>query len=207
MRSAARQSFAANIAVLSLADVASQTGVTRATLSRIENSKMAPTCGVLLKMMEFFHLDWAELIPAAKPELSPKFLSVSTERTGAILTLKSSRRTYSHGETVGLPLVPVIVEISAKRQKNFILLGHNSVELCYVLKGVLRFHVKDRKAPSLKEGVSVLFDGRTPHAYTSGGPGAVRILIVSTRGGLRTPLPLDEYGRLAGFRHGAQLQN
>ena len=165
---------------LSLVTVAASTGVSAATLSRIENNKMTATHAVLIKILEYFHLEWNELMPSAKGASSTSLMSVSDAKRSLKIDLPTARRIYPHGQTAERPLNPVIVEISPTRPDDFALFAHRGTELCYVLAGTLRFHAKGRKPRNVEAGDSILFDSRTPHAYTSGSAEPVRLLIVST---------------------------
>jgi transcriptional regulator with XRE-family HTH domain len=166
---------------LSLSEAAAQTGIPGATLSRIENNKMVPTFSVLLKIMNSLELNWADIISHGRQGRAAKLLSVSTAETD-IVTVRTGRYILPHGETDEFPFLPFIFEVSATKPEDFGgLVGHNGVEFCYVLKGGLTLHLKDRKAVHLKTGQSILFDSRLPHAYTTAGRKPTRLLIVSTR--------------------------
>jgi transcriptional regulator with XRE-family HTH domain len=165
---------------LLLSKVAHATGLTGATLSRIENNKLAPTYAVVMRLLEYFNLDWADLIPAAKDDDKPKFLSTSIDGNEVSVGLKTARRLYPHGQNIPFPLQSFILDISPKRTGDYKLFGHAGVEHCFVIAGTLRFQSQDRAAVDLKAGESILFDSRIPHAYTSANDKPVKILIVST---------------------------
>jgi transcriptional regulator with XRE-family HTH domain len=165
---------------LSLVSVAANTGVSAATLSRIENNKMTATHAVLIRILEYFRLEWNELMPSAKDAPSPSLMSLSNAKRSLKIDVPTARRIYPHGQGGERPLNPVIVEISPTRPDDFELFGHRGTELCYVLAGTLRFHAKGRRPRNIVAGESILFDSRTPHAYTSAGDSPVRLLIVST---------------------------
>jgi transcriptional regulator with XRE-family HTH domain len=165
---------------LLLSEVALATGLTGATLSRIENNKLAPTYAVVLRLLEYFNLDWADLMPAAADDHKPKFLSASIDGNEVSVGLKTARRLYPHGQNLPLPLQSLILDISAERPDEYRLFGHAGIEHCFVISGTLRFHSQDRAPIDLKKGESVLFDSRIPHAYTSATNRSVKILIVTT---------------------------
>jgi len=163
----------------SLSEAAVRTGVAAGTWSRIENNKMAPTYAVLLRLMENLGIDWNQLMPVAKaaPTARPSF---SAAKKASSVQLKTARRVHPHGHSADGPLHPAIVEISADRPDEFELFAHDGMEFCYVLEGKLRFHAKGTKARDLGVGESVLFDSRTPHAYTPSDNKPVKLLIVLT---------------------------
>lgn len=170
---------------MSLADVASETGLNAATLSRIENNKMAPTYVVLLKIIDFFNLDFNDLMPPIGPDNSEKFLSTSKDGRDFSVEMKTARRIFPHGQNPSMSFQPLIIEISPRRTKDHRLAGHAGIEFCYVLSGTLRFHAQDRDPQTFSEGDSVFFDSRIPHAYMSADQKTVRLLVVSSfRSGL-----------------------
>lgn len=169
---------------LTLSEVTKATGITAGTLSRIENSKMAPTFAVLLKIMQFFEMEWSDLISRAKLDsksAAAPFLSAASAESAGGITVQTGTYTFPHGDKHPSPFLPLILEVTASAPKEVGgLVGHPGVEFCYVLDGELHLHVKGRKPVVVQPGGSLFFDSRQPHAYTVRKGKRARLLIVST---------------------------
>jgi transcriptional regulator with XRE-family HTH domain len=167
---------------LSLAEASAATGIPGATLSRIENSKMIPTFGVLLKIMQSFEIDWAAIVDPVRDDRRPKRRSFSSDAAPVSVTAKSGRYTLPHGEAEAFPILPLILEVSATKAEEFGgLVGHHGLEFCYVLDGALNLQFEGDDSRRLRAGESALFDSGLPHAYTAVGKKPVKLLIVSAR--------------------------
>ena len=169
---------------LTLLDVSKLTGITSSTLSRIENSKMAPTFAVLLKLMSFFEMEWPDLAAQARrhakrPSIAP-FFSKAEQNVPSSVTMKTGTYTFPHGDRPGSPFIPVILEVTASKPEYIGgLVGHPGIEFCYVLKGTLELHVENRETILAPEGSSIFFDSNQAHAYVAYGGKPVKLLIVS----------------------------
>lgn len=170
---------------LTLLEVSKLTGITSSSLSRIENSKMAPTFAVLLKLMSFFEMEWPDLASHARRNAersnTAPFFSLADHTAASSVTIKTGTYTFPHSERQGSPFAPVILEVTASKPEHIGgLVGHPGVEFCYVLNGTLELHVENRKIELVREGNSIFFDSNQPHAYVAHGGKPVKLLIVST---------------------------
>jgi len=170
---------------LTLLDVSKATGITSSTLSRIENSRMAPTFAVLLKLLSFFKMEWADLVATAaadsgRPDAAP-FFSVASADSASSVTINTGTYTFPHDDRYPSPFMPLILEVTASRPEQFGgMTGHAGVEFCYVLEGQLELHMEGRSPVSVNQGGSIFFDSTQAHAYVARGGRAVKLLIVST---------------------------
>jgi transcriptional regulator with XRE-family HTH domain len=175
---------------LSLKEASDITGVPQPTLSRIENNKMAPTIGLLSKIVGGFDAPWSAILPESIiPDTSAgREISFSS---GAMPVLRLGRRKaqalHPHNP-LSSTLRSFIMSTRHKTVKDgggF--LSHPHTELCFVLEGVLRIHFKGRRTRRLLQGESALFEAKIPHAYTSESGGSVRFLLVTIPEGVQLP--------------------
>lgn len=166
---------------LSLAQLSEKTGIPGATLSRIENSKMSPTFGVLARVMIGLDVDWGDLVGPKRLQPGERLASFADAGGGKATAVRESRAIvlHSHAEAHSLPL---LVEVHARDLAEVGgLIGHRGEEFCYVLAGTLVMHMEGNPPRIMKAGASALFDSATPHAYLSGGSAGAKILIVVNR--------------------------
>lgn len=166
---------------LSLAQLSETTGIPGATLSRIENSKMSPTFGVLARVMIGLDVDWGDLVGPKRLQPGERLASFADPGGGKATAIRESRAIvlHSHAEAHSLPL---LVEVHARDLADVgELIGHRGEEFCYVLSGTLVMHMDGKPPRIMKAGASALFDSATPHAYLSGGSAGAKVLIVVNR--------------------------
>jgi transcriptional regulator with XRE-family HTH domain len=166
---------------LSLAQLSEKCGIPGATLSRIENSKMSPTFGVLARVMMGLEVDWVDLVGPKHLAPGERLMSFADAGKGQSAEVRSSRATvlHSHEEARSLPLLIEVHERGLAEAGG--LLGHRGEEFCYVLSGTLVLHMEGQPPRVMKAGTSALFDSATPHAYLSGASSGAKILIVVQR--------------------------
>lgn len=164
---------------MSLAVASKVTGIPAATLSRIENNRMAPTMPVVLKLMAGLRITWAGLMATLPPQPHESQISVALPGEGESIEVQGNTYTVPHAASVlRHQIQPVIFDISSKTvEEAGGLRGHGGTELCYVLSGVLLMHFVDRAPVELGVGASILFNGEIPHAYVAKGRGATRVLL------------------------------
>jgi len=146
---------------LSLDELAQQTGVSRAGLSQIESQKSNPSLGILWKVASGLGIPFAQLIGAAREE-------VSVLRRNDKQVLRSSNRKLE-----SRPLMPSTgfnqvefyeLRLQPRARHESDAHGAGTRELVVVLSGTLRMVVAGR-AEELGAGDSILFDADQPHAY------------------------------------------
>jgi transcriptional regulator with XRE-family HTH domain len=168
---------------LSLAQLSEKSGIPGATLSRIENSKMSPTFGVLARVMMGLEVDWGDLVGPRPLGDGERVLSFADAGTGGRSTkIRESSATVLHPVESARSL-PLLVNVHAREMSDVGgLIGHRGEEFCYVLSGTLVLHMEGQPPRIMKAGASALFDSSTPHAYLSGSSAGTKILIVVNRG-------------------------
>jgi len=166
---------------LSLAQLSEKTGIPGATLSRIENSKMSPTFGVLAKVMIGLDVDWADLVGPKRLQPGERLMSFADPGGGKATAVRESRAVVLHPHVEAHSL-PLLVEVHARDLADVGgMIGHRGEEFCYVLSGTLVLHMQGKAPRIMKSGASALFDSATPHAYLAGAGSGAKILIVVTR--------------------------
>jgi len=173
---------------LSLAQLSEKSGIPGATLSRIENSKMSPTFGVLARVMMGLEVDWVDLVGPRHLAPGERVMSFADPGKGKSTRIRKSSATVLHSVDAARSL-PLLVDVHVRDLVEVGgLIGHRGEEFCYVLSGTLVLHMEGQPPRIMKAGASALFDSATPHAYLSGGSAGAKILIVVHRG-FGPPLP------------------
>jgi len=163
---------------------AAETGVSRASLSKIEKGQMSPTFDAMTKLAKGFGLDVTALIPAEGPAAAaPGPLGRRT------VTRAGEGRPYPSPNYLNALLA---ADISQKAFLPFHTLvkardiadfdewhRHDSEDFVFVLSGKLAFHSELYEPVDLAPGDSVYFDGRMGHAMVSLGAEDAAILWIS----------------------------
>jgi len=166
---------------LSLAQLSVISGVPGATLSRIENSKMSPTFGVLSRVMIGLDIDWTDLVSSHHVEPGERMMSFADAEAGQVSTVRESDARVLHSQD-SARLLPLLVNVRARSLEDVGgLIGHRGEEFCYVLSGTLVLHVEGAPPRIMRAGASALFDSGTPHAYLAGTAAGARIMLVVLR--------------------------
>jgi transcriptional regulator with XRE-family HTH domain len=167
---------------LSLAQLSEKSGIPGATLSRIENSKMSPTFGVLARVMMGLEVDWIDLMGPRHLAPGERVMSFAEPGKGLSTKIRESSATVLHSIDAARSL-PLLVDVHARDLTEVGgLIGHRGEEFCYVLSGTLVLHMQGQPPRIMKAGASALFDSAMPHAYLSGGSAGAKILLVVHRG-------------------------
>jgi transcriptional regulator with XRE-family HTH domain len=182
-----------------LADASNVTGIPTATLSRIENSKMSPTFGLLLKLMTGMNVGWLDLVGAANDADLEDQISFAYPGEAETFYLNGSSYVLPHLDTkLSETLHSVIFEVEAHSASSVGgLSAHHGIEMCYVLSGTLMLHIAGRRPQELPAGCTALFNSSLPHAYLAKPGGRARVLNVTVRD------PLVSESAVAPFRSSA----
>lgn len=146
---------------LSLNDLAQRTGISASFLSLVENGKNDITIGRLTRLVDFYGISIADLIPAPEPE-DPDVVG----RDGA-------RRLHSETEGIDVYLLtsntnrammPMLVEIEpgaglAEYSK------HTGEEFVHVVDGRLLLDLQGSSPRALEAGESAYYPGERPHLF------------------------------------------
>lgn len=158
---------------LTLEQLAARTGFTKGYLSRIENSKVIPPIGTLVRLANVLGVGVADLFDARVPAiLADRVSFVKRHEQRGILRGGSSfgydyfalasRRNSKH-------MTPFIMIFPEKLDKD-VKFDHEGEEFVYLLEGRVEFRlVVDGRAQSfvLEPGDSLYFDSTLPHSGRS----------------------------------------
>ena len=166
---------------MSLNAASSVTGISAATLSRIENNRMAPTMPLVLKLLYGLRMSWADLTASLPLQVHGSQISVAAAGEGERIEVNGNIYTIPHTDsTLRHHIQPLIFDIGSRTvEEAGGLRGHEGAELCYVLSGTLLLHFVGRAPVELGAGASTLFDAQIPHAYVTKGRGRTRILLLN----------------------------
>ncbi|MEZ4390683.1 MAG: XRE family transcriptional regulator [Polyangiales bacterium] len=158
---------------LSLDELASRSGVSRATLSQVETCKTNPTLGILWKIAAGLGVPFATLLGEARPE------RVRVLRRGDMVPLRStdgrleSRALMPAGASPGVESYEL--RLAARALSPSEPHARGTSESVVVLTGVLRLHVEDQ-VYELAAGDSAWFEADVSHAYENPGRSEARYL-------------------------------
>ena len=158
---------------VTLTDVAERTGISKSTLSRLENGQRRPSLELLLPLAQAYRVPLDDLVGA--PEVGDPRVRLRPRRV--------------HGRTV-LPLTRSPGDVQAWKivipanQTRPVPRGHDGYEWLYVLTGRMRLVLGDRDLV-LGTGEAAEFDTRVPHWFGSAGDGPAEVLSIFGRPGER----------------------
>jgi transcriptional regulator with XRE-family HTH domain len=150
---------------LTLTTVAERTGISKSTLSRLENGERKPSLELLLPLAETFHLPLDELVGAPR---------VGDPRVRAQAKTRNGRLVYPlTGPSSGLAVWKVVIPPERERR----LRTHAGYEWLYVLSGEMRLILGEHDIV-MRAGEVAEFDTRVPHWFGPTGDEPVEILSV-----------------------------
>lgn len=168
---------------LTLEEVASQTGLTRSWLSKVENFRVTPSLPALGKIAKALNVPLAELVTGLddKPEL---ILIRQNDRT--TIERDPSPENKSVYESLAFKrqnrsMDPFVITVPANTARDKAL-SHEGEEFLLVLSGSISFEY-DKELYSLEEGDSLYFDAHVEHRLINNSQTTSRVLCVFCQGG------------------------
>ena len=161
---------------VTLTALAAETGISKSTLSRLENGQRRPTLELLLPLAQTYRVPLDDLVGA--PDVGDPRIRLKPHQV--------------NGRTV-LPLTPqpsgvqawkIVIPVTKIHPE---LKSHEGYEWMYVLSGRVRLILGDNDVV-LTSGEVVEFDTRVPHWFGSTGDGPAEILSLLGRQGERMRL-------------------
>lgn len=154
---------------LTLNDVASASGISASTLSKVENDKISPTFANLLRLAETLGLSLAEMIGEGDRPAPP---------TGRIAVSRADRIGFARTRTYEMG--PLCSDLRDKRMSPFLdrvhpsagnlgeqLVSHEGEEFVYVVSGEIEIHTAHYERIRLGQGDSAYLDSQMAHTYRS----------------------------------------
>ena len=166
-----------------LEQAASQAGLARSTLSKIENGQMSPTYDALKKLAQGMAISVPQLFtPAQVPQVSGRIAVTKSGEGQAHATT-----TYEHellaGGLTKKQMLPYRATIRARAMEDFDgWVRHEGEEFLYVLTGIVRLYTEFYEAVDLRRGDSAYYDGSMGHNVISLSQEDATILWVTSLG-------------------------
>ncbi len=167
-----------------LGDVAEKTGISKSTLSKIENDLISPSYQSMIQLCAGLGIEIGDLVAGsggAKPELRALTGRRSICFTGSGLTMGDDHYTYRYlcSEIAHKRIIPMVVEINVHSVREIDeLWTAPGEEFLYVLAGEVELHTEYYEVAHLGPGDAAYFDSTMGHAYVATGDTPAKILTV-----------------------------
>ena len=158
---------------LTLTDAASATGISKSTLSRLENGQRRPSLELLLPLAQTYRVPLDDLVGA--PEVGDPRIRLKPRRVNGRTIVPLA------GQPGGIQAWKILVP---KSQSTPQLRTHDGFEWIYVLSGRMRLILGEQDLV-LGTGEAVEFDTQVPHWFGSTGDGPAEVLSIFGRPGER----------------------
>jgi transcriptional regulator with XRE-family HTH domain len=165
---------------ITLKSLSKKTGISEATLSRVENLQVSLNAYNLVKLAKILDVDISDFFHADPVELTTGRRTITRKFEGENYT--SERYSYEVlcAELSKKAMTPSIDQITARTlAETGGLKGHGGEEFIYVLAGVVEIHTEFYKPARLEAGDAMYLDSQMAHAYVSVREGEARILVVT----------------------------
>lgn len=173
---------------LTLAELASRSGIPRTTLSKVENGKASLTYEKLVQVGDGLGVDIACLFGSPVDDQGA-FSPVNARRRAVtrltdVVSIESRNYVNSY---LSLDILrrrghPIISQVKSKTIEEFgEWVRHDGEEYAYVIEGEIVFCCEDYAPVRLMQGDSIYFDSAMGHAYLAGLDTPCRILAVCIR--------------------------
>jgi transcriptional regulator with XRE-family HTH domain len=151
-----------------LEQAASQAGLARSTLSKIENGQMSPTYDALKKLATGLEISVPQLFTAPRSSQVLGRMGVTKSGTGAVRLTA----TYEHellAETLTKKqMLPYRARIRARSMDEFDgWVRHDGEEFLYVLTGVVKLYTEFYEPVEMRRGDSAYYDAAMGHNVVS----------------------------------------
>ena len=166
-----------------LADLSEKTGISRSTLSKIENDLVSPSYQTIIQLCSGLEIEIRDLLAPSGGDDSSSILtgrrSISRGHAGLVMEDDNYRYTYLCTDIAHKRIVPMVIDVQADSLNRVDgLWTHVGEEYLYVLKGAITLHTQLYEAEVLNVGDSVYFDSTMAHAYIAVGGEAAQILVM-----------------------------
>lgn len=164
---------------MKLTELAQETGIQMATLSRIENMKMTGTLESHIKIAKALGVDVTEIYRDIEKENA--IIEYQTQRHVAdVFTHNDSAVTEILTKNMlDKKMLPALIRIEPSGKTNVEQNRPNSEKFVYVIEGTIEVTVDD-KTFTLSKNNTMYFDASLPHKYINKGKTNAKILCVTT---------------------------
>ena len=157
---------------LTLTEAAARTGISKSTLSRLENGQRRPSLELLLPLAQAYRVPIDDLVGA--PEVGDPRIRLKPRSANGRTVLPLTR---PGGVQAWKIVIPASQSLPTLRT-------HDGFEWLYVLAGRMRLILGERDL-TLGAGEAAEFDTRVPHWFGSTGDGPAEVLSIFGRPGER----------------------
>lgn len=157
---------------VTLTEVAHLTGISKSTLSRLENGQRRPSLELLLPLAETYRVPIDDLVGA--PDVGDPRIRLKPRRVNGRIVLPLTR-------PGGIQAWKIVIPTSQREPKPR---THDGFEWLYVLSGRMRL-VMGNQDVVLEVGEAAEFDTQVPHWFGSTGDGPAEVLSIFGRPGER----------------------
>lgn len=158
---------------VTLTEVAERTGISKSTLSRLENGQRRPSLELLLPLAQAYRVPLDDLVGA--PEVGDPRIRLKPRRVNGRTVLPLTRN--PDGVQAWKIVIPENQTVPKPRT-------HDGYEWLYVLAGRMRLVLGDQDL-ELGVGEAAEFDTQVPHWFGSTGEGPAEVLSIFGRPGER----------------------
>lgn len=166
-----------------LADVSARTGISRGTLSKLENDLISPSYQTILQLCAGLGVEITDLMDLnGLSSDNGRFTgrrSISYQHAGLTMGDENFSYTYLCADIAHKRIVPMFVEVRAHSMREIDgLWSHVGEEYLYVIKGSVVLHTELYEPTTLSQGDSVYFDSTMGHAYLAAGDEPAHLLVM-----------------------------
>ena len=173
---------------LSLAALSALTGISDATLSRVENAQTPVSAHNLYILGKALDVDITAFYATGTSPIRSGIRSISRQGAGQHVDTARFASTVLGADLSHKQMHPAIDTVTATDLEAVGgLAAHAGEEFLFVLDGVLLLHSAHYAPLRLDAGDSLYFDGAMPHAYLSPDGSPARILVITSSA--KGPLP------------------
>jgi transcriptional regulator with XRE-family HTH domain len=164
-----------------LTEMAERTGISKSTLSRLENGQRKPSLELLLPLAQAYRVPLDDLVGA--PEVGDPRIRLKARRVNGRTVLPL---THPGGVQAWKIVIPASQSEPNPR-------AHDGFEWLYVLTGRMRLLLGDQDLV-LGVGEAAEFDTQVPHWFGSTGEGPAEVLSIFGRPGERMHVRAEPHG-------------
>lgn len=157
---------------LTLDDLASRSGMSASTLSRLESGKRQASLELLLPLTRQLGIRIDDLLPSETPD--PRVRRPVIRRDGMLIAPLAPEGSPIHTYRVTFPPTEELPDLRV----------HDGYEWLYVVSGRLRLRLAEQDL-TLARGEAAEFDTRTPHSLSAAGSRPAVVISIFNEAGAR----------------------
>ncbi|MEM1074887.1 MAG: XRE family transcriptional regulator [Pseudomonadota bacterium] len=151
-----------------LEQAATQAGLARSTLSKIENGQMSPTYDALKKLATGLEISIPQLFTAPRDDRINGRLAVTTSGQGSAHPTGTYEHELLADQLTKKQMLPYRARVRARDMAEFDgWVRHDGEEFLYVLTGVIRLYTEFYEPIEMRRGDSAYYDATMGHNVVS----------------------------------------